>query len=133
MEQYIKFAEEYISNRIGDDCGLVKESVTDYGDVVYFYFQSKKYLKTKNFRDMYVGQGPMFIIKSDNRVISFGSAFWKEAALENMRKFIDVEKEIRLDYPSFDCFSNHLNLTLKNESKEESLVYIRKQLSNQVL
>ncbi|OMP13630.1 mak16 [Corchorus olitorius] len=82
---------------------------------------------------MYVGQGPMFIIKSDNRVVTFGSASWKDVALENVREFIEIEKEIRLDYPSFDCFSNNLNRTLENESREESLAYIRKELSNQAL
>ncbi|MFP9100550.1 hypothetical protein ACLI09_15990 [Flavobacterium sp. RHBU_24] len=133
MEHYIKFAEDYILNEVGDDCGLVKESITDYGDVVCFYYQSKKYLETNNFSDMYVGQGPMFIIKADDRVVEYGSATFEDEALENVRKFIAIEKQVRQDFPLFDSFSTHLNLTLANESTEKSLAYTRAELGKKPL
>lgn len=110
MDDYIKLAKEYILKHAGIKFDIIEEAIVDYDDVFCFYYQSKKYLETRNFSDMYVGQGPIFIIKADKRFVSYGSAWGEENALKNLRRFLKIEVGIRKNDPSFDCFASHYYL-----------------------
>ena len=57
----------------------------DFGWV--FFYNSKKYLETKNFSDVIVGNGPILVSKKDGKLYETGTAYPIEHYIENFEKY----------------------------------------------
>ena len=57
------------------ECALLQESTLEHGSCFVFYYQSKQYIQSGKFSDMYVGQGPVIVCKETGGVFETGSAF----------------------------------------------------------
>jgi len=90
-EKYIEIARKYILENCGEDVDIVEDEIIDYGDLFCFIYQSKKYLETHDDRYALIGQGPIFIVKKDNRILEYGSAFSYQRALIDAREKLQAE------------------------------------------
>lgn len=54
-DEFLKIARQYLLENVGDDVDVVEEYAEDFEDLFYFSYQSKEFLKTKNFEDMLIG------------------------------------------------------------------------------
>lgn len=68
-------AENIALNRIGIDCALLREYITERPYGWHFCFQSKSYIETGNIGEMIIGSGGFLVEKEGGKVIEFGSAF----------------------------------------------------------
>lgn len=102
MKSNQEIAENYIKRAIGGDFAIDQDSIEDLSDFYAFTYQSRKYLETGNFLDMAIGQGYIFLHKSDNRFFSFRSAQDFEDSLVELRYQILKEGEIQKSFPHFD-------------------------------
>jgi len=60
------------------DCALLAESTLERESCFVFFYQSKQYIETGNFKDMVVGHGPVIICKETGKVFHLGSAHTTE-------------------------------------------------------
>ncbi|RYV02069.1 hypothetical protein SOPP22_10860 [Shewanella sp. OPT22] len=60
------------------DCSIMDESSKEFSSCFVFYFQSKKFIETGNFGEMYVGQGPVIVCKETGDLFETGSAYSTE-------------------------------------------------------
>ncbi|GAA5086739.1 hypothetical protein GCM10023210_08920 [Chryseobacterium ginsengisoli] len=121
-KNYLEIARKYVYETIGEEL----ESIEDYDDIFCFFYQSKKYLETLDFRDMLVGQGPQLIIKSDGRIIPFGSAYTSDTAIRETRKKILIEKTIRKVCPNYNYWYDNYVLIIDKVFNENKLISILK-------
>lgn len=123
-DQFIKIAREYLLENVGDDVDIVEEHVKDLDDLFYFSYQSKEFLKTKNFEDMLIGQGPMFIIKKDGRIVSYGSAFGSREARIDVINKLNKERLIRIFQEDYDIWETDYDLVINKiyERDEERII-----------
>ena len=56
------------------DCSIMDESSKEFSSCFVFYFQSKKFIESGNFGEMYVGQGPIIVCKETGDLFETGSA-----------------------------------------------------------
>jgi len=122
--EYIKIAREYLLENVGDDVDIVEDDVEDFEDLFYFYYQSKKFLKTEKFEDMFIGQGPMFIIKKDKRIASYGSAWGDKEARIDVIKKLNKERLIRIFHENYNIWKDNYNLVINKiyEHDEEGII-----------
>ncbi|MES9946691.1 MAG: YrhB domain-containing protein [Candidatus Thiodiazotropha sp.] len=57
------------------DCALVEGNTREYPHCFAFFYQSKKYIETGDFRYMLVGHGSVLVARDNGRVFETGSAF----------------------------------------------------------
>ena len=55
------------------DCALLADSTLERESCFVFFYQSKQYIQSGNFRDMVVGQGPVIVCKETGRLFQTGS------------------------------------------------------------
>ena len=125
-KNYLEIARKYIRETKGEEFDVPEESIEDYEDIFCFFYQSKKYLKTLDFRDMLVGQGPQLIIKSDDRIIPFGSAYTSDTAIREIRKKILIENTIRKICPNYNYWQDNYILVINKIFNEDRLISILK-------
>jgi hypothetical protein len=101
-KNYPKIAKEYIQQEAGNDFDIVEESIVDSELYYSFTYQSKEFLKTGDFKAMYVGQGYIFISKIDDRFFAYGSYLSYEEALELLTDNLSKESKIKRFKPEFD-------------------------------
>jgi len=51
-----------------------------------FFFNSKKFVETKNFRDANIGPGPLLVKKEDGQIVAFGSGIRASEQLDKWAK-----------------------------------------------
>lgn len=98
---YKQKAREYI-DQVNPDCGIVEESIEDLVDFYGFIYQSKKFLETDDFSDMLVGNGYVFLSKTDQRIFCYGSREGVEKNLQHLRNKVSNETIIRDYFPNYD-------------------------------
>jgi hypothetical protein len=125
-KNYLEIARKYIYETEGDEFDVSEESIENYEDIFCFFYQSKKYLKTLDFRDILVGQGPQLIIKSDDRIIPFGSAYTSDTAIRETRKKILIENTIRKVCPNYNYWHDNYVLIINKVFNEEKLISVLK-------
>lgn len=118
---YLKLAKEYIKESVGENYTIVEDSIFDLDDFFVFTYQTKKYIETKQFQDMAVGQGYYFFYKKDKRIFVFGSSYSYEVALNKIRRMISNEIEIRQFLPQFNILEEY-NLNILESRKKQLLV-----------
>ncbi|MCX8531607.1 YrhB domain-containing protein [Chryseobacterium luquanense] len=111
-DEFLKIARQYLLENIGDDVDVVQESVEDFEDLFYFSYQSKEFLNTKNFEDKLIGQGPIFIIKKDGRIVSYGSAFGSREARIDVINKLNKERLIRIFQEDYDIWETDYDLVI---------------------
>lgn len=112
-KDYITVAREYLLKNIGDHIDIVEEYSEDLDDIFLFSYQSKKYLETKDERYMLIGQGPMFIIKKDGRIISYGSAWGDKRARIDIITKLNKERIIRIFYKDYDIWNDYYSRNIR--------------------
>ncbi|MCO6176402.1 hypothetical protein NHF50_15235 [Flavobacterium sp. NRK F10] len=103
VNDFFKIAEDFVKTEIGSDVSILKDSIEDLEDLYCFTYQSKEYLKTNDFSSILVGQGYLYLNKSDKRIFSIGSTYPFESGLKEIREWLYFEKKIRMYYPLFRC------------------------------
>jgi hypothetical protein len=68
-------AKELAIRKIGPRCGLIEESTIEKSYGWYFLFQSKEWLKSRDWRHALVGSGGFIVERADGRIYEFGSAY----------------------------------------------------------
>jgi hypothetical protein len=123
-DEYIKMAREYLLENIGDDVDIVEEHIEDLDDLFYFSYQSKEFLKTKNFEDMLIGQGPIFIIKKDGRIVDYGSVWGSKKARIDIITKLNKERLIRIFQEDYDIWQDNYSLVINKiyEEDEERII-----------
>lgn len=102
MNDFFKIAEDFVKTEIGNDVSILKDSIEDLEDLYCFTYQSKEYLKTNDFSSILVGQGYLYLNKSDKRIFSIGSTYPLESGLKEIREWLYFEKKIRMYYPDYE-------------------------------
>jgi hypothetical protein len=125
QKNYLEIAKKYVLENIGEEFDVAEE-IEDYEDIFCFFYQSKKYLETLDFRKMYVGQGPQLIIKSDGRIIPFASAYTSDIAIKETRKKILLEENIRKICPNYNYWQDNYVLLINQVFNEEKLISVLK-------
>jgi len=59
-------------------CSIIEDYSEEFASGFVFYFQSKKFLESSGFGDMYVGQGPIIVCKETGGVFETGAAYSAE-------------------------------------------------------
>jgi hypothetical protein len=95
-------AERYVLEEYGEEYCIVPESVVEEEDLLAFTFQTRKYLETRRYEDMTLGQGPVILDKRNGRVYSYGSAFPMSAAIQDFRRSSQKEAAVKERFPEFD-------------------------------
>jgi len=119
-DEFIKIARQYLLENIGDDVDIFEDEIEECDDSFLFHYQSKKYLETKRFGDQYVGPGPLFVLKRNRKVISYGSASGGITAQVHLVNQLNKERLIRIYYNDYDIWDGKYNLII-NEIKDEVL------------
>lgn len=60
------------------DCALMTEATEEYDFGWAFYYQLKKYIETKDYREMLVGHGPILVDRNSAQMFETGSAYSTE-------------------------------------------------------
>ena len=71
-------AREIASKQIigkSEDFSLMDESTQEFVTCFAFYYQNNDYIKSRDFRDMSVGAGPVLVCKQSGAVFETGSAY----------------------------------------------------------
>ena len=123
MEKYIKIAKQFIKEETKNKGALIKEAVFDYGEILCFHYQSKKILGTDDERYMWIGQGPIFILKKDNRIFDYGSAFSRQNALIDLITKLNQERIVRLYIQNYD-FRNNYGILINKVYNKQKLISI---------
>ena len=123
-DEFLKIARQYLLENIGDDVDVVKEYAEDFEDLFYFSYQSKEFLKTKNFEDMLIGQGPIFIIKKDGRIVDYGSVWGSKKARIDVITKLNKERLIRIFQEDYDIWQDNYSLVINKiyEDDEEGII-----------
>lgn len=123
-DEYLKIARQYLSENVGDDVDVVEEYVEDFEDLFYFSYQSKDFLKTGNFEDMLIGQGPIFIIKKDGRIIDYGSVWGEKIARIDVINKLNKERLIRIFHNDYNIWNENYDLIINEiyEDDEEGII-----------
>jgi ribosomal protein L7/L12 len=66
-------AERYMSPYL-DDLALIHDATEEFNFGWAFYFQSKKYVETRNIYDMLIGNGPILVERKTGKIHDTGSA-----------------------------------------------------------
>ena len=123
-DEYLKIARQYFSENVGDDVDVVEEYVEDFEDLFYFSYQSKDFLKTGNFEDMLIGQGPIFIIKKDGRIVDYGSVWGEKIARIDVINKLNKERLIRIFHNDYNIWNENYDLIINKiyEDDEEGII-----------
>ncbi|OVE80662.1 hypothetical protein BVY04_05310 [bacterium M21] len=57
------------------DCGLLTENTLDLEKCFVFFYQTSKFIETRNIMDSRIGHGPVFVDKLSGKVFETGSAY----------------------------------------------------------
>lgn len=137
-KDYIRIAREYLLKNIGDHIDVIEEYAEDLDDVFLFFYQSKKYLETRDEKYMLIGQGPMFIIKKDGRIIDYGSAWGHKRARIDIINKLNKERLIRIFYKDYDIWNDYYvrnisyKLIIKNLHEDDIEGFISILLKNKI-
>jgi hypothetical protein len=74
-------AKQIALNKIGPDCALFENQIIEKSYGWYFWFQSKAYFASGNWKDALVGSGGFIVEREDGRIFEFGSAYTLERNL----------------------------------------------------
>jgi hypothetical protein len=80
LEEAQKLVENEVLGK-HQGCGLLTEATLEYEKCFVFFYQSLKYIETRDMMDSVVGHGPVFVDKSSGRVFETGSAYSLEQYL----------------------------------------------------
>ncbi|WP_343680278.1 hypothetical protein [Chryseobacterium arthrosphaerae] len=111
-DEFIKIAREYLLENIGNDVDIFEEDIEECEDAFRFHYQSKKFLKSGRFGDQYVGPGPLYVLKRNRKVISYGSASLGITARVHLISQINKERLIRIYYKDYDIWEGKYNLII---------------------
>lgn len=118
-DEFLKIARQYLLENVGDDVDVVEEYAEDFEDLFYFSYQSKEFLKTKNFEDMLIGQGPIFIIKKDGRIVDYGSVWGSKKARIDIITKLNKERLIRIFQEDYDIWQHNYSLVINKIYEED--------------
>ncbi|MFC0427466.1 YrhB domain-containing protein [Chryseobacterium scophthalmum] len=123
-DEYLKIAREYLLENIGDDVDVVEEYAENFEDLFYFSYQSKEFLMTADFEDMLIGQGPMFIIKKDGRIVNYGSAFGSKTARIDVINKLNKERLVRIFQKDYDIWKDNYSWVINklHEDDKEGVI-----------
>lgn len=123
-DQYLKIARQYLSENVGDDVDVLEEYTEDFEDLFYFSYQSKGFLKTGHFEDMHIGQGPIFIIKKDGRIVDYGSVWGEKIARIDVINKLNKERLIRIFHNDYNIWNENYDLIINKiyEDDEEGII-----------
>lgn len=113
---YAAQAGHYVATTVGDAFGVVDESVIECDRFYAFTYQTVKYLASRNCNDGVVGQGYVFIDKTDGRFHAYGSRHDYDAARVDLLEQLIREariKEYKPNYQLYKRFDIRVN-TVKN-------------------
>jgi ribosomal protein L7/L12 len=77
-----------------EDCALMEESTQEFDFGWAFFYQSKKYIESRDFKDMYVGQGPVIVDKHSGEFFETGSSKSTEDYLDAFKACGDPNAEL---------------------------------------
>lgn len=111
-EEFTKIAREYILKNFGDNVDILEEDTEECEDTFCFHYNSKKFIETRRFEDQFVGPGPLFILKRDKKVISYGSAQGGITARFHLINQLNKERLIRIYYKDYNIWDGKYNLII---------------------
>jgi len=121
MTNYHKIAQQYVSEKIGEDFVVITEHAVDLPDLFCFSYQHRKFQETGDFQYMTIGQGPTCVNKKDQRIFRFNAGYTFEKAIQELQQQLNKEKEIRKAKPQFDLqkhFDVHISKIDTERCKE---------------
>jgi len=125
-KDYLSIARQWIKEKLGENFDVTAEMTKDYDDIFCFSYQSKEFLETNDYHYFDTGIGPQIIIKSDQRIIPFGSGYTFEIAAQETRKKLLKEKKIRTVCPNYNYWEENYILIIHQVFDEAQLISILK-------
>lgn len=120
-DEFIKIARDYLLENFGDTVDIFEDEIEEYEYAFRFYYQSKKYLETRIFEHQYMGPGPLFVLKTSKKVISYGSASIGITAQVHLINKLNKERLIRLYYKDYDIWEGKYNLIINEITDDQEL------------
>ncbi len=77
QEEAQKLVEINVISKL-PNCAVIEKSTTEYEKCFVFYYQSKAFIKSNDFKDMLIGQGPVIVDKGSGKIFETGSAYSTE-------------------------------------------------------
>jgi hypothetical protein len=102
MKDYFQEATDYVVKQIGHEYAVDRRNIVDDEHCFGFIYHTKAFLDTGDFSKITAGQRYTFIIKRDNRIVSFGSGLSFEQARTTLEKSLAREVRIKKHKPEFD-------------------------------
>lgn len=90
-----KIAVKYIDDlgeNVGEELQIEESSTIEEKEFYVFFFNTKKFIETEDISYMFVGVGPIIIVKETGKVYNTGTAFPIEYYIDNFIKFGDPNK-----------------------------------------
>ncbi|WP_223601741.1 hypothetical protein [Chryseobacterium sp. GVT01B] len=117
-DEFTRIAREYILKEFGDNLDILEEDTEECEDTFCFHYNSKKFIQTRRFEDQFVGPGPLFILKRDKKVISYGSAQGGITARVHLINQLNKERLIRVYYKDYDIWDGKYDLIINKVEDE---------------
>lgn len=117
-DEFTRIAREYILKEFGDNLDILEEDTEECEDTFCFHYNSKKFIQTRRLEDQFVGPGPLFILKRDKKVISYGSAQGGITARVHLINQLNKERLIRVYYKDYDIWDGKYDLIINKVEDE---------------
>ena len=124
IEEAHKLVQKEIETLDGD-FSVMKEETKEYEKCFVIYYQTKKYIETKQLVYMSIGNGPVFVSKESKKVFRTGSAFPEEVYLKSFNTHGDPFKGIELHVEDESTIKLTLTPTGKGFSKLKVIQLLR--------
>jgi len=116
-----KINSENFSSNEDEGMAFIDEFLTEYEKVFIFYYTSKSYIRTRNELDILLGPGPNIIDKITGEIVSYGSAYSNEDAIEEYFKIKLKSEPIKKRYNDFNA-KNIYKIIINSINRKHSLV-----------